>query len=187
LPTELHILCPHRWAADSGARLPVPKSSRGRTPSPKRALAEALGPPRPLCEGGTPPVCVLRCRRRCAFWLKPLPHSAQWKGRSPRFPHSAQAESLLLKRLGHSRQVKGCLPEWVFWWAMRLGFWAKRLPHWVAFSLAAWMRWWASRLAFWLKLLPHCVQGKGRSPVCTRRWVSRLGRWLKLLPQSPQR
>uniref|UniRef100_A0A8B9T768 Uncharacterized protein n=1 Tax=Anas platyrhynchos TaxID=8839 RepID=A0A8B9T768_ANAPL len=125
-------------------------------------------------EGGTPPVCVLRCRRRCAFWLKPLPHSAQWKGRSPRFPHSAQGlpgcacrlggvwpgpgslwgcsttctrwwtlrESLLLKRLGHSRQVKGCLPEWVFWWAMRLGFWAKRLPHW--------------------------VQAKGRSPVWVR-------------------
>uniref|UniRef100_A0A672TYP7 Uncharacterized protein n=1 Tax=Strigops habroptila TaxID=2489341 RepID=A0A672TYP7_STRHB len=52
-----------------------------------------------------------------------------------------------------------------------------------ALSPAAWMRWCASRLAFWLKLLPHCAQGKGRSPVCTRRWCDLRP---KLRPHSSQ-
>uniref|UniRef100_A0A8C5J3H6 Uncharacterized protein n=1 Tax=Junco hyemalis TaxID=40217 RepID=A0A8C5J3H6_JUNHY len=103
-------------------------------------------------------------------------------------------DSLLLKRLGHSRQVKGWRPRCVFWCASRLGFWAKRFPHWAQAKGRSPV---CTRLGFCRKLLPHSghtkgassgqpragararkllphwAQGKGRSPVCTRRCVRR--------------
>uniref|UniRef100_A0A663FEP2 Uncharacterized protein n=1 Tax=Aquila chrysaetos chrysaetos TaxID=223781 RepID=A0A663FEP2_AQUCH len=132
-------------------------------------------------EGGMPPVCVLRCRRRFTFCRNRFPHSAQACGRSPAWPCRPGAwpgslwglsaactrwwtrrESLLLKRLGHSRHVKGCLPVWVFWW-------------------------WVTRFPFWLKRRPQTPQVKGRSPVWMRWWVTKLVFRLNLFPQTSQR